>query len=152
MRHLPPCQRVELGFFHGAVIGRQCFPLARRRHEIGHDVDGADAKNDDVFAQFHPSVAHIVEQRFKAVGELDQRVEPEGPATALDRVDGPEHGIEPVPVPVTLLDGGKLLLEFEQQFRTFVEIGGLEFVEVTHLLATAPIGEIFALTFSERPC
>ncbi|MNL35749.1 hypothetical protein D3C87_1577950 [compost metagenome] len=66
------------------------------------------------------------------MGKAHQARKAEGAGTALDGVNGAEHGIEPVGVALTPFNGGKLFLELVHQLGTFVEIGGLKVVEVAH--------------------
>ena len=126
-------QRIELRLLLGAVVGGRA-----RRPSCAASTKSATmslARMQSamtVFGELDAAVADMVEQRLIGMGEADQRGEAEGPAAALDRVDGAEHRIEPVGVAVALLDGGELLLELEQQLGALVEIGGLEVVEVAH--------------------
>ena len=138
-------QGVEARLLLGAVIGRQGFARLGGIDVVGDDVIGADAQNHHVVGEFDAAIAHIVEQGFIGMGKAHQRRKTEGPGAALDRVDGAEHRVEPVRAALALLDGGKLLFELGQKLRTFIEIGGLEVVEITHAYAPTLLGPILVL-------
>src|SRR3569833_1075594 len=72
----------------------------------------------------------MVEQRLIGVRERHQLGKAECTAAALDRMDGTEHGIQPVRRALARLDQRELLLELGQELGAFVEIGGLEVVEI----------------------
>ena len=84
----------------------------------------------------------MIEQRLVSVGEGNEFGEPEGPAAALDRMDGAKHSIQAIGGAVTRLNGRELLFELVHQLRAFVEIGCLEVVEIAHLSLCALLGSL----------
>ena len=55
------------------------------------------------------------------MSKANQRLETKGPSTALDRVNGAEHGIDRLRVGLALLHGQEARFELGQLFFAFLE-------------------------------
>jgi hypothetical protein len=93
---------------------------------VGQDVGRAQHHLDHVAVGHEAAGAHVIEGGLEHVGETHQRLEAERACAALDRMDGPEHGVDRLGIAIAILHGEKARLEFPELLFTFLEEGNFD--------------------------
>ena len=105
----------------GAYLLIDAAAVARGGDDVGENVGAAQQHLDDLRIGLDRIAAQQIEHGFERVREADELIHLEGAGAALDRMDGPEHGIDGVGVGRAALDGVEAGLEFGELFFAFLE-------------------------------
>ena len=131
-----------------AEVGRNGFAGARHSDQVAEDVVGRQHQVGDLRRRGHLARAHGVEHGLEDVREADQIFETENAGAALDRMHGPEDGIDGVVRTAPIANVVKPRLDLLEGFTAFLEKGLLQLVQAAHDVALS----VNCSGLKVRPC